>query len=197
MAILDLGNVSENIDDDRYFASMRLRAVLAWPNDEKSRNGFLAGFQAHNLAILEEVAKAGEHDADVLRAARTRPLAELHRVGGFAALRDASSWDNSLGTESDHARKYFTAGKLLTLVWQMTAHDFPGGPSINKAIHCMEMVKGDFHLHNAKDIRKAWADYKPVAHLSAALMSLAGDGPITQIGTKRWRNVRSKDCRNS
>lgn len=186
MPILHLGDLTNPADD--YRARCQIFAVMAWPaaEDEETRRRYLATVMAHNLGLLSERMKALPDPAEApdwfetiaavheIEAAVNTQAALVGWLDEAGGLVQATTGPGLPGFEKEAASKiggWFAAGLVLALIRRMATHhaDLPGGASVNKAIYMLECLKPPMVPVNSHDLRRAWATFKPVAHLGAAL----------------------------
>ncbi len=135
-----------------------LLAAMAYPDNEQSREEFIAA-SVYHAEIL-----ASENDDCI-----TTP-SNLLRV-----ILNAPSYETVMERLSSTAHGGATAGDILLYIAEMklTGHE---EPSVRKAVYATERYMNNAINANGKkgscsevSIRKNWEKYKPVAHLWAAM----------------------------
>jgi hypothetical protein len=131
--------------------SMLLMAYLAWPNDEKRRNSFIA-----TCLTLFKLANEAPPDSQ-----------ELAPFGGVAAIAKAA-FIPLLHEIMQLERKWLEVAEIFQLIVDMACDDraiLRRGPSISKAIDLCELENG---LRGHSQLRQSWSEFRDVAHLLAA-----------------------------
>lgn len=186
MPVLDYGHPMAPMATHR--AQLAVRAVMAWPDpaDEPARSGYIATVMSRHLADLKTTRTTLPNPSAVEGWEETFLAVEQHEAwmamqSQFGAWFDEAGGHDSVSMAPGlHAfRKdfggqvgdWFAAGLILALVRRIAAHhaDLPGGASVNKAIFILARAKFPLTPRNERDLRKAWAKYRPVAHFCAAL----------------------------
>jgi hypothetical protein len=141
---------------------------------------------AHNLGLLSAAVKAMPDPAEApdwfetleaveeVEAAVNTEAVITDWLDDAGGLLQVTTGPGLPGFEKEAGSKiggWFAAGLILALIRRMATHhaDLPGGASVNKAVFMLECVKAPMLPRNSHDLRRAWATFKPVAHLGAAL----------------------------
>lgn len=184
MPTLEFGDLDDPRDD--YRARCQIFAVMAWPTDEETRRRYIATVMAHNLGLLSAAVKAMPDPAEApdwfetleaveeVEAAVNTEAVITDWLDDAGGLLQVTTGPGLPGFEKEAGSKmggWFAAGLILALIRRMATHhaDLPGGASVNKAVFMLECVKAPMLPRNSHDLRRAWATFKPVAHLGAAL----------------------------
>jgi hypothetical protein len=139
--------------------SQLLLAYMAWPNDEDSRNRWMASGMAQRLANRGK-------------------LSTPHPISLFGGL-EAVSWEalgaigEGLASEMKNWEPVADVMQMLVDLSSPSLH-LPGGPSISKAI---EVCADDSAGLSQSQIRRKWSRFRDVAHLLAAGALLAREVP--------------------
>lgn len=186
MPVLDYGNLLAPMG--MYRAQIAVRSVMAWPDpaDEAARQEYVATLMSIHLADLkakrhtlpdplavegweETILAVEQHEA--LTHEQNQFAAWFDEVGGHASVSMAQGFRAFQKVFEARVGGWFAAGLILALVRRMAAHhtDLPGGASVNKAVFILERVRLPGVPRNERDLRKAWAKYRSVAHFCAAL----------------------------
>lgn len=186
MPVLDYGHPMAPMAT--YRAQIAVRAVMAWPDpaDEAARREYNATLMSMHLADLktkrnklpdplavegweETIFAVEQHEAWM--AVQCYFEGRFEAAGGHAAVSMAPGFRAFLSDFQSRIGSWFAAGLILALVRRMAAHhaDLPGGASVNKALFILERVRFPLVPQNERDLRKAWAKYRPVAHFCATL----------------------------
>lgn len=184
MPVIDYGPLREPLD--LTYARTVVQAVMNWPRDAKTRQQFIATHISRMLADLEtewadildlkncddrEVVIAVNRKHDAMLADFAKLGQWFVDAGGHGAVAHAPGLA-AFQNEMDHRFKdQIATGQILLLIRQMAKHhpDLPGGASVNKAVFILEQIDLPFGPNNRRDLRRAWAAYKPVAHFCAPL----------------------------
>jgi hypothetical protein len=150
-----------------------LLAYLAWPNDERQRNSWMAT----NLARLQ--------------IEQTTVSPSLNTFDSFGGLRAVSepAFDSLVGELTAIGKKWAPVADVFMRIVDMSRDDrlqLRGGPSISKAIYLCEFEnEGRSHAQ----LYRLWKQFHDVAHLIAACAYLAGcipSGPGRSIFSAIW-----------
>jgi hypothetical protein len=125
----------------------------------------------------ESLAEIVERETQRIAKEERRPTRRLERAfeaeGGEGALRRGLM--KRLDREVlDRVKKWRTGGLVLRHVWSMQAHhatQLRGGSSVRKAVRIIEACRPDLCSH-AGVANKYWQDWRPVAHLAAAVIDV-------------------------
>jgi hypothetical protein len=150
-------------------SSLVLTAYMAWPNDEPRRDSFVATY----LSLLLQ------KDDTVVGSDPKGPLSENHadfkRFGGLGAVAQPAL--DRLIDEVAHLQRDWL---LVADIFHKTvdiAYDkrfqSKGGTSISKAI---DLCENERNLPGHSQLRRAWSDFRDVAHLLTAGAYLAHEG---------------------
>lgn len=147
-------------------ASVLLTAYLAWPNDERRRNSFVA---THLTRLRYPNKEENALQAD----GGTAGLFEM--FGGISAVADAAL-DRLTDELSQVQRKWLLTADLFQLIVDMAfdeRHVLRGGASVSKAVDLCEIEYG---LPGHSQLRAAWSEFRDVAHLLTAGAYVAQEG---------------------
>jgi hypothetical protein len=174
------------------FLWLQILGYMGWPHNEAERSARIARYFAEQLASLG-TRKAKEskiekdisqlrlekHEPDRFRSsameldrkyvepARHEVLQALGEFGWFRALLSAP------GNSPFPLAEVVTAGRILVTV-RSTEVRYPElrGGSVKKAAFLLEHSDGrnGLIIRNERDIRRAWAKFKDIAHLAAAFV---------------------------
>lgn len=147
--------------------SLLLTAYVAWPNDEARRESFLATYLARSEASVRTVAKGVP--------AETSEKIAFEKFGGVGAvLRPA--FEHLTEEIAQVQRRWLLVADIFQTIVDI-AHDdqidLRRRSSISKAIDLCENEGG---LPGHSQLRRAWSDFRDVAHLIAASAYLAHSG---------------------
>lgn len=152
--------------------SVLLTAYLAWPNDERRRNSFVATHLAR-LSYPNKEANGLQADGG------TAGLFEM--FGGISAIADAA-FDRLTDEIGQVQRKWLLTADIFQLVVDMAFDErtvLRGGASVSKAVDLCELEYG---LPGHSQLRAAWSEFRDVAHLLTAGAYLAQEG-LAQSGS--------------
>jgi len=184
MPVLELGDLSA--PGGGYRAEIAVRSVMAWPNDEQARKQYLATTMARHLGELQRSAQdlpdpaqaedwfeaiAAIEEWEAWQHAEATVSRWFDHGGGFMAVANAPRLQDYQDQMMGQVGAWFAAGLILALIRRMATHhsDLPGGASVNKAVFILERIHAPMVPRNSHDLRRAWAEYKPVAHFCASL----------------------------
>jgi hypothetical protein len=148
-------------------ASVLLTAYLAWPNDERRRNSFVAT----HLARLSH-----RRDKET-----TNPQADegatglFEMFGGMSAIADVA-FDRLMDKLSEVQRRWLLTADIFQFIVDMALDEravLRGGASVSKAVDLCEVEYG---LPGHSQLRAAWSEFRDVAHLLTASACLAREG---------------------
>jgi hypothetical protein len=148
-------------------ASVLLTAYLAWPNEERRRNSFVAT----HLARLSRSPDKGASNSQA--GGGTASLFEM--FGGISALADAA-FDRLTDELSQVQCKWLLTADVFQLIVDMAFDERAAlrrGASVSKAVDLCEIEYG---LPGHSQLRAAWSEFRDVAHLLTAGASLAHEG---------------------
>jgi hypothetical protein len=209
MPLLELGDIST--PDGFYHSLVAVRSVMVWPRDADARRRYFAKVAAQHLGALEKLKMDLPDPAQAENWFETiadcEELENWHlayvtvsrlfrEAGGFIAVAESSPITEYQQQMMERVGPWFAAGMILALIRRMATHhsDIPGGPSVNKAMFVLEHAHFPMVPRNSRYLRMAWTNYKPVAHLCAALFDFfiecleEGGSPI-EIGAKMERKL--------
>ncbi|MGF1629141.1 MAG: hypothetical protein ACFCUT_06690 [Kiloniellaceae bacterium] len=188
-----------------------LLAHLLWPRDEKQRDAYSACMDVFSvdetLKALEKALPAMYPDAspDVLAAAWATTKAEVSRrffgilgVEGILSRASLSQGLPVMDAEANAKRGgWITAGAVLVIVRALHLHhrDEIGGASVGRAVDFLERHQRARVKELGKEaagkiprvdreLQRAWSDFKPVAHIAAAILT------IYEAGNKAEQDLR-------
>src|SRR5262245_9662534 len=143
--------------------SLLLTAYLAWPNDEARRDSFVATYLA------------GSQNFGAIAPEETKEKIAFEKFGGSAAIAKPA-FDHLYEEIAQVQRWWLLVADIFQIIVDM-AHDdriaLRGGPSVSKAVELCELERD---LPGHSQLRKAWSDFRDVAHLIAASAYLAHEG---------------------
>jgi hypothetical protein len=150
--------------------SLLLTAYMAWPNARVGFDGFIAAFLAKFFQKFGKVTVVDESAKET-----SAEQSALERFGGVGAIA-GPALDYLLGEITQMQPKWLWVADIFQMTVDM-AHDdrieLRGGSSISKAIELCELESG---LPGHSQLRRAWSDFRDVAHLLAASTHLAHKG---------------------
>jgi hypothetical protein len=142
--------------------SLLLTAYMAWPNDQPGRNSCVATYLARFIQNSDE-GTAG----DTPEASESQNLITFEKFGGLGAVAKPA-FDHLTEEIAGVQRRWLLVADIFQMIVDM-AHDdriaLRGGPSISKAIELCEI---EHTMPGHSQLRKAWSDFRDVAHLIAA-----------------------------
>jgi hypothetical protein len=152
--------------------SLLLTAYMAWPNDGPQRNSwnaiYLARFIQNSGGDI-----AGARPA--AKASKSRHWVTFEKFGGLGAVAKPA-FDHMAEEIAQVQRRWLLVADIFQMIVDM-AHDdriaLRRGPSISKAIELCEIERT---MPGHSQLRKAWSDFRDVAHLIAASARLAHEG---------------------
>ena len=151
-------------------ASLLLTAYIAWPNARAGFDSFVATFLA---MFFQKFGKATHPDEAVSETSAQQSA--LERFGGIGAI-TRPAFDRLLGEITQMQRKWGLVADIFQMIVDM-AYDnrieLRGGSSISKAIDLCALERG---LPRHSQLRKAWSDFRDVAHLLTASAYLVHEG---------------------
>ena len=152
--------------------SLLLTAYMAWPNDEPARNSLAATFLARFLQN-SDAGTAGNIRAEM--ASNSRGWEAFEKFGGLGAVAKLA-FDYLTEEIAGVQRRWLLVADIFQMIVDM-AHDdriaLRRGPSISKAIELCEIEQ---KMPGHSQLRKAWSDFRDVAHLMVAGAYLAHKG---------------------
>jgi len=147
--------------------SLLLTAYMAWPNDEVRRGSFVATYLARSEgSVRGEVSEMP---------AEAREKVTIEKFGGIGAVAQPA-FDHLSAEIAQMQRKWLWVADIFQMIVDMAYEDriaLRRGSSISKAIDLCEIENG---LPGHSQLRKAWSDFRDIAHLIAASAHLAHEG---------------------
>jgi hypothetical protein len=150
--------------------SLLLTAYMTWPNDEPERDSFVATYLAR---FFQSSASGGaSREVPTANVPKSQDWSTFEKFGGVDAV--AKPAFHHLTEEiAQVQRRWLLVADIFQLIVDM-AHDdrvaLRRGPSISKAIELCEIERS---MPGHSQLRKAWSDFRDVAHLIAASAHLA------------------------
>lgn len=187
MPVLDYGDLLA--PNGQLRAQIAVRVVMAWPDpsDEASRHEYISTVTSMYLADLK--AKAGssaslpvaeapegtvgaDHRHVEIKAVQEQMEKWFDEAGGHGSVSMAPGFSAFQNDFKKRLRSWLGAGAILGMVRRMATHhtDLPGGASVKKAIFILERTKYPLVPQNERDLRRAWVEYRSVAHFCAVLL---------------------------
>jgi hypothetical protein len=152
--------------------SLLLTAYMAWPNDGPQRNSwnaiYLARFIQNSGGDI-----AGARPA--AKASKSRHWVTFEKFGGLGAVAKPA-FDHMAEEIAQVQRRWLLVADIFQMIVDMAHEDriaLGRGPSISKAIELCEIERT---MPGHSQLRKAWSDFRDVAHLIAASARLAHEG---------------------
>jgi hypothetical protein len=152
--------------------SLLLTAYMAWPNDEPGRNSCVATY----LARFIQNSDAGTaSDLPAAMASNSGDWIAFEKFGGLGAVAKPA-FDHLTEEIASVQRRWLLVAYIFQMIVDM-AHDdriaLQRGASISKAVELCEI---EWTTPGHSQLRKAWSDFRDVAHLIAASAYLAHEG---------------------
>ena len=147
--------------------SLSLTAYMAWPNAAAQRDSWIASYIA---LFIQNCGDAAVHNASKLQ-----DWTALENFGGLGAIAKPAL-DHLTDEIAQTQREWLWVADIFHKIVDI-AHDVRvppgGGPSISKAVELCELeVSAPGH----SQLRRAWSDFRDVAHLLTAGAYLAHGG---------------------
>jgi hypothetical protein len=143
--------------------STLLTAYMAWPNDDAARDAFVASCMA--LKIGESTVE------EILEQSDCQPvdpkLNALRQFGGVKAIANPA-FEFLCGKIAQEQRGWLLVADIFQLIVDMAYENritLQRGPSVSKAVELCEIERA---LPGHSQLRKAWSQFRDVAHLIAA-----------------------------
>ena len=152
--------------------SLLLIAYMAWPNDEPARDSCVATYLARSIHNSDG-GTAG--DIPVAKASKSRDWITFEKFGGLGAVAKPA-FDHLTEEIARVQRRWLLVADIFQMIVDMTYDDriaLRRGPSISKAIELCEIERT---MPGHSQLRKAWSDFRDVAHLITAGAYLAREG---------------------
>jgi hypothetical protein len=163
MRILKVHDLNSPVGRDRTLAE--IWATMAWPNDERARQSYLAAAAAlckeHNQAPPFAV-----------------PLDNwLAEAGGLRTVIDAPGFEHQKWSIWQAMGPCLMAGFLLGMLYKLARYhpDTKGGASVNKAVFLAENNKQRGFPQDRRQIMAAWSQYKDASPLAFYLVCVMID----------------------
>ena len=160
--------------DDAHWpqVSLLLTAYMAWPNDESERNSFVATYLARFVQNSDGSTASGTPAAIAFNSG---DWIAFEKFGGLGAVAKPA-FDHLTERIAQVQRRWLLVADIFQMIVDM-AHDdriaLRRGSSISKAIELCEIER---IMPRHSQLRKAWSDFRDVAHLIAASAHLAHEG---------------------
>jgi len=163
--------------------SLLLTAYMAWPNEEADRDSFVATCQTRFI-----IAETGDGDASAPKVADAGESILVDKFGGFKAVaKPAFDYLSDKIARMQH--RWLLVADIFQKIVDM-AHDdnieLRRGSSISKAIDLCELER---RMPGHSQLRKAWSDFRNVAHLLAASAYLAHEGIVHSAATAHQASI--------
>jgi len=147
--------------------SFTLTAYMAWPNNEPRRDSFIASY------LASRIQNRGDDTSDTaVSEASESERSEFENFGGLGAVA-TPALDHLTGEIGRTQREWLLVADIFHKVADI-AHDDRasrgGNPSISKAVELCEIERS---TPGHSQLRRAWGDFRDVAHLLAAGAYLA------------------------
>jgi hypothetical protein len=160
-------------DDARWpQASLLLTAYMAWPNNEPKRNSFVATYLAQ---VIQNSGGETSRHLSAASAPTSQDWIAFENFGGLGAV-TKPAFDHLSEEIAQLQRRWLLVADIFQFIVDMTYDDrftLRRGPSISKAIELCEIER---IVPGHSQLRKAWSDFRDVAHLIAASGYLAHKG---------------------
>ncbi len=159
-------------------ASQLLVALMAWPNDEATRNTWMATNAALFVDRDDGVSAASGKDRAPDNSAEGPPSPDQVAFEAFGGLRSVT--DAALlhlhGQLDDIQMRWIRVADILHVVVDMaydTRVQIRGGTSVSKAVELLECHRA---LPAKSQLRADWSRFRDVAHLITAAAHIACEG---------------------
>ena len=158
--------------------SLILTAYMAWPNDEARRDSCVATYLAR---FIQNSAEGAADDMPAAEASKSLDWITFEKFGGLGAVAKPA-FDHLTEEIAQVQRRWLLVADIFQLIVDM-AHDeriaLRRGSSISKAVDLCELER---KMPGHSQLRKAWSDFRDVAHLIAASAYLAHEGLANTAG---------------
>jgi hypothetical protein len=159
-------------------ASQLLVAYMAWPNDRRNRDRWMATIMAFFIAeqsVKPFVLPSGTTTEPGPRVPPPNYYSGFELFGGLRTVADASLSHMMRELNAIQPRWPRVADVLQTVVdiRQEKRASIPGGASISKAL---DLLQGHSVLPRKARLSKDWSDFRDVSHLIAASAAIAFAG---------------------
>jgi len=158
------------------FAWQDLQILMCWPGDVEQQLQARRAFYLHNLGSAELRAAS---ETEYLQACmHFDPI--RRELGGWIRLADAPAFSEVRKLMRERQKDGFVVGAILRLMHELHRQDIycSYGPSLNKVLDFLRINGADIfqqdRIFTKANLLKVWTEYKSVAHLWAAHLSLAG-----------------------
>ena len=152
--------------------SLLLTAYMAWPNDRPQRDSWNAIYLAR---FIQNSGGDIAGDRPAAKASKSRHWVTFEKFGGLGAVAKPA-FDHMAEEIAQVQRRWLLVADIFQMIVDM-AHDdriaLRRGPSISKAIELCEIERT---MPGHSQLRKAWSDFRDVAHLISASAFLAHEG---------------------
>jgi hypothetical protein len=152
--------------------SVLLTAYMAWPNDEPKRDSFVATYLAQ---LIQDSAGETSRDSSIANVPTSQDRIAFKNFGGLGAVAKPA-FDHLSEEIVQLQRRWLLVADIFQLIVDMAYDDritLRRGSSISKAIELCEIERT---MPGHSQLRKAWSDFRDVAHLIAASAHLAHAG---------------------
>jgi hypothetical protein len=153
-------------------ASLLLTAYMAWPGDEPKRDSFVATYLAR---FIQNSAAETSRDMSAANVPTSQDWIAFENFGGLGAVAKPA-FDHLNEEIAQLQRRWLLVADIFQLIVDMAFDDriaLRRGSSISKAIELCEIERT---MPGHSQLRKAWSDFRDVAHLIAAGAHLANEG---------------------
>jgi hypothetical protein len=152
--------------------SLLLTAYMAWPNDEVRRDSCVATYLAR---FIQNSAQGTADDMPAAEAPKSLDWITFEKFGGLGAVAKPA-FDHLIEDIAQVQRRWLLVADIFQMIVDMAHEDriaLGRGPSISKAIELCEIERS---MPGHSQLRKAWSDFRDVAHLISASAFLAHEG---------------------
>lgn len=156
------------------FTWQYLQILMCWPSDVEQQNQALRATYLNTLGIVEAKTPREKDFWTYFKGMEPH----RKRLGGWRALAEAPPLSEIEAAMEARTKDGLIAGGMLRLLHALHAQAIPlaGGPSLNKIVDFLRQ-HGESIFQQNRTFTKAnlmaiWNEYKPVAHLWAAHVSL-------------------------
>jgi hypothetical protein len=152
--------------------SLLLTAYMAWPNDEARRDSCVATYLAR---FIQNSAQGTADHMPAAEAPKSLDWVTFEKFGGLGAVAKPA-FDHLIEDIAQVQRRWLLVAYIFQMIVDMAHEDriaLRAGPSISKAIELCEIERS---MPGHSQLRKAWSDFRDVAHLISASALLAHEG---------------------
>lgn len=156
------------------YAWQNLLVLMCWPQDPEEQ---LQARRANHLQNLRSAeARAATDEEYLVICAALEPI--RRQLGGWCAMAEAPAYSDVQEAITERMKDGQVAGFILRLMYALHTQSIPmdGGPSLNKVLEFIRVrgreLLGQDRLFTKANLLAIWAEYRPVAHLWAAHLSL-------------------------